>query len=82
MLYKYNIHYYIIKMPQITTFITKYKPYYIKDFTDDKQFLNIINNLVKLDNLNVLFVGNSSSGKTTLLNGVANNSAKPPGLFV
>lgn len=71
MLYKYSIHYYIIKMPQITTFITKYKPYYIKDFTDDKQFLNIINNLIKLDNLNVLFVGNSSSGKTTLLNGIA-----------
>ena len=71
MLYKYSIHCYIIKMPQISTFITKYKPYHIKDFTDDKLFLNIINNLIKLDNLNVLFVGNSSSGKTTLLNGVA-----------
>ena len=71
MLYKYSIHYYIYIMPQTSTFITKYKPYYIKDFTDDKHFLNIINNLIKLDNLNVLFVGNSSSGKTTLLNSVA-----------
>jgi DNA polymerase III delta prime subunit len=51
----------------INTFISKYKPYYISDFYTDENFQFVLNTLFEIDNLNVLFVGNSSSGKTTLL---------------
>jgi DNA polymerase III delta prime subunit len=50
-----------------TTFISKYKPYYISDFYTDENFQFVLNTLFEIDNLNVLFVGNPSSGKTTLL---------------
>jgi len=49
------------------TFISKYKPYYISDFHTDENFQFVLNTLFDIDNLNVLFVGNPSSGKTTLL---------------
>jgi DNA polymerase-3 subunit gamma/tau len=49
------------------TFISKYKPYYISDFYTDENFQFVLNTLFDIDNLNVLFVGNPSSGKTTLL---------------
>jgi DNA polymerase III delta prime subunit len=49
------------------TFISKYKPYYISDFYTDGNFQFVLNTLFEIDNLNVLFVGNPSSGKTTLL---------------
>ena len=53
------------------TLITKYKPYYINDFTDNEPFLSTIQALIAFDNLNILFVGDISSGKTTILNCIA-----------
>lgn len=50
-----------------STFITKYKPYFIKDFCLDTKLLSVLNTLLETDYLNILFIGNSSSGKTTLL---------------
>jgi DNA polymerase III delta prime subunit len=50
-----------------TTFISKYKPYYISDFYTDENFQFVLNTLFEIDNLNVLFIGVPSSGKTTLL---------------
>tara|TARA_B100001057_G_C22867293_1_gene957115 strand:+ start:3977 stop:4945 length:969 start_codon:yes stop_codon:yes gene_type:complete len=58
-------------MNKQSTFIAKYKPYYINDFTDNTDFLNIINKLIEIENLNILFIGNVNSGKTTLLNCIA-----------
>jgi DNA polymerase III delta prime subunit len=49
------------------TFIIKYKPYFIKDFYLDNNLDSILNTLLEIDQLNILFVGNSSSGKTTML---------------
>jgi len=49
------------------TFITKYKPYYINEFTDEPYMLDILKTLFDIDDINILFVGNCSSGKTTLL---------------
>ena len=69
MLYKYN--YINLLMKQNDTLITKYKPYSINNFTDDANFLDIVNNLIELDNLNILFIGNICSGKTTILNCIA-----------
>ena len=50
------------------TFISKYKPYYIKDFCVTNEFKNVLNTLIEIDQLNILFIGNSNSGKTTLIN--------------
>ena len=49
------------------TFITKYKPYFIKDFIIDPKLLNVLRTLLEIDNLNLLIIGNSCSGKTTML---------------
>jgi DNA polymerase III delta prime subunit len=56
-----------IKNNSKNTFISRYKPYYISDFFTDDNFQFVLNTLFEIDNLNVLFVGNPSSGKTTLL---------------
>jgi DNA polymerase III delta prime subunit len=49
------------------TFISKYKPYFIHDFCFDEKTIQVIQTLIDIDHLNILFVGNSSSGKTSLL---------------
>jgi len=49
------------------TFITKYKPYFLKDFYLDNDLLDVLNTLIELDYLNILFIGNIGSGKTTML---------------
>jgi len=51
----------------VTTFISKYKPYYLTDFSFEPRIINVITTLKEMDCLNVLFVGNPGSGKTTLL---------------
>ena len=49
------------------TFITKYKPYYIDDFYLDNNLISVLKTFIELDQLNLLFVGTASSGKTSLL---------------
>jgi DNA polymerase III delta prime subunit len=49
------------------TFITKYKPYFIRDFFLDEHLLSVLQTLIEINQLNVLFVGGSSSGKTIML---------------
>ena len=51
----------------MNTFIAKYKPYYIEDFFEDSKIKSVINTLLQIDDFNMLFIGNTSSGKTTLL---------------
>jgi hypothetical protein len=50
-----------------TTFISKYKPYFINDFCIDDKLKSTLKTLLEIDNLNLLFIGNASSGKTSLL---------------
>uniref|UniRef100_A0A6C0L8J5 AAA+ ATPase domain-containing protein n=1 Tax=viral metagenome TaxID=1070528 RepID=A0A6C0L8J5_9ZZZZ len=50
-----------------TTFISKYKPYFINDFCIDKKLLTALKTLLEINNLNILIIGNPSSGKTTML---------------
>jgi DNA polymerase III delta prime subunit len=57
----------LINIEPKSTFIMKYKPYFIKDFCMDDKLLSVLNILIDIDFLNVLLIGNSSSGKTTLL---------------
>jgi DNA polymerase III delta prime subunit len=49
------------------TFISKYKPYYLNDFTMNEHILNTIHLLMSINELNLLFIGPPGSGKTTLL---------------
>jgi DNA polymerase III delta prime subunit len=51
----------------MNTFIAKYKPYYIEEFFEDSKIKAVINTLLQIDDFNMLFIGNTSSGKTTLL---------------
>ena len=51
-------------------FLNKYKPLYFNDFVSDDETIYILNALIKIDNLNVLFIGDLGSGKTTFLNAV------------
>jgi DNA polymerase III delta prime subunit len=50
-----------------TTFISKYKPYYIKDFCIDEKLYSVLKTLLEIDNLNILLIGSSNSGKTSML---------------
>lgn len=49
------------------TFISKYKPYFLDDFCLDHKLVSVLKTLLELDDLNILFIGNTNSGKTTLL---------------
>jgi DNA polymerase III delta prime subunit len=51
-------------------FLNKYQPLYFKDFESDDSMIDILNTLIKMDNLNILFIGDIGSGKTTFLNAV------------
>lgn len=49
------------------TFIQKYKPYNLEDMKLQNELHVIIRKLFEMDTVNVLFIGPSNSGKTTLL---------------
>lgn len=49
------------------TFTSKYKPYFVKDFSVNQKFKDVLNSFLKIDDLNILVCGPSSCGKTCLL---------------
>jgi DNA polymerase III subunit gamma/tau len=53
-----------------TLLIQKYQPISLNDFHLDSELHKILNALILTDNLNILFIGDNSSGKTSLLNAV------------
>ena len=66
------------------TFISKYKPFRIDDFQASDEFLSILRALFTMDDLNILFVGDANSGKTSFLYaiireyyGISNDSPLP-----
>ena len=50
-----------------TCFLKKYKCKNYKDFIIEPQFIELLNTLINMDNLNILFIGNSGSGKTSII---------------
>ena len=48
-------------------FIYKYQPLYLEDFEINEKLLHLIRTLIQMDNLNILFVGNSGSGKSSII---------------
>ena len=51
-------------------FIYKYQPKYLSDFYISNDLLDILNLLTKLNNLNILLFGYTSSGKSTLIKAI------------
>jgi replication factor C subunit 2/4 len=50
-----------------TPFLKKYQPQFYKDFTIDDEYIELLTTLINMNNLNILLVGNSGCGKTSLL---------------
>jgi DNA polymerase III delta prime subunit len=50
-----------------TPFVIKYKPYFIHEFGMNSHMEGVLKLFLKIDDLNILFYGNTSSGKTILL---------------
>ena len=48
-------------------FLKKYQPTFFKDFIIDKEYIQLLNTLINMNNLNILLVGNHGCGKTSLL---------------
>lgn len=55
-------------MSDNSTFIKKYRPYRLTDFYTNDTFKQAVNTLISVDDINILFIGNNNSGKTSLLN--------------
>jgi DNA polymerase III delta prime subunit len=49
-------------------FINKYQPLYFDDYSKDDEVIYLLKTLIQMDNLNILFIGNIGSGKTTYIN--------------
>tara|TARA_B100000424_G_scaffold113966_1_gene85830 strand:- start:5280 stop:6233 length:954 start_codon:yes stop_codon:yes gene_type:complete len=49
-------------------FIYKYKPNTFDELEGDQNIINILKTLITMNNLNILFIGDSGSGKTTIIN--------------
>ena len=49
-------------------FMYKYKPSSFNDFEMNTDIINILKTIISMDNLNILFVGDSGTGKTSLIN--------------
>jgi replication factor C subunit 2/4 len=51
-------------------FIYRYQPLFLKDFEIDEELLILIKTLITMDTLNVLFVGDSGCGKSSLIQAI------------
>lgn len=63
-------YFYQNKMSEQESFIVKYKPYHLDDFDYDGNVIEVIKTLHEIDDLNILFIGTPSCGKTTLLQAI------------
>ena len=51
-------------------FIHKYQPIRFSDFEIDNKIISVLNLLIKINSLNILFIGGMGYGKTSLLNAI------------
>jgi DNA polymerase III delta prime subunit len=49
-------------------FVDKFQPMVFKDFEIYEDIINVLQTLILMDNLNIIFIGDSGTGKTSLLN--------------
>ena len=55
-----------------TTFLYKYQPKTLDEFHLEEDFIELIKIHIEMDNLNILLVGNSGCGKTSLIQSIIN----------
>lgn len=48
-------------------FLKKYQPQKYDEFVIDKEYILLLNTLINMDNLNILLIGDSGTGKTSLI---------------
>jgi DNA polymerase III delta prime subunit len=60
-------------MESLTTFVNRYKPYYITDFFLDEINMKVINALIELNDLNLILIGAECAGKTSLMHAIIRN---------
>lgn len=51
-------------------FIHKFQPLFFNEFEMDEELIKIFSTLISMDNLNLLLIGDTASGKTSLLNAI------------
>lgn len=56
-------------------FLVKYQPKYFQDF-NNSSIIEILNTLMQIDKINILFIGDIGTGKTTYLNAIINEYYK------
>jgi len=66
--YKQKLKYFITNKTMNEPFLKKYQPKKYKDLAIEKEFIQLLQSLISMDNLNVLFIGNNGCGKTTIIN--------------
>ncbi len=49
------------------SFLKKYQPKYYNEFIMDHEYISLLNTFIDMDNLNILLIGNSGCGKTSLI---------------
>ena len=51
-------------------FLKKYQPQFLNEFFMDSAYIRLIDTLIKMNNLNILLIGNTGCGKTSLLDAI------------
>ena len=59
-------------------FLKKYQPKFLNEFFMDPAYIELIDSLIKMDNLNILLIGNTGCGKTSLLDAIVREYYKTP----
>tara|TARA_B100001142_G_C14243891_1_gene620494 strand:- start:14 stop:979 length:966 start_codon:yes stop_codon:yes gene_type:complete len=54
----------------LSPFIYKYQPIYLKDFEISDDLRNLLHSLINMDMLNIILIGNSGSGKSSLIQAI------------
>ena len=53
-----------------TLFLNKYHPLFFKDFEKEDEMIDILKIFLQMNNLNILFIGDIRTGKTTFINAI------------
>ena len=55
-----------------TPFLIKYRPCNLNDVKTDISVKNLLFDLIKIDNISIILIGESGTGKTSLINCIIN----------
>jgi len=57
-------------------FVNKYKPLYFKDFENNDNIISILKTFMEMENLNILFISDIGTGKSSFINALINEYYK------